>query len=223
MYVHAFVWINPYYSPCLSDVVNLRKFLSFLSLVIFILSSGYASIFWFSGSSALNVIYLKIIGVAIIPGLLSFGWMALWKESDEPFTFHMIWNATSQILLLGIILSQIQLRSWGLLVWGTVLLTIILLTSNFTGFSGTENGFSVTGFLILLNVVMLFSIVLTSFSHLEIVFLIEPSFGARLLLKAMINEVAVMGYCLQQAVNSIGMRSLRRSKRHCSWRKLSIL
>lgn len=176
--------------------MNLRKLLSFLCLVIVLLSSGYASIFWFSGNSALNVIYLKIIGSAIIPSVLSFGWMALWKESDEPFTFHMNWNATSQIILLGIILSQIQSRSWGLLVWGTVLLTIFLLISNYTGFSGTKNGFSVTGFLILVNVVLLFSIVLTSFNHLDIIFLIEPSFEARLLLKALINEVSVMGILL---------------------------
>jgi hypothetical protein len=146
------------------DTLKLGKLAGALGLVLL---SAYAAMFILDPMNIWIFFYLKIVAVAVIPGLVCFSWLLFWRDGGDPFRFLLRWNTGTQILFLALNLLRVQAGSWGVFGWLYLALSVVIVGIYVSDVHFSRWGFWVTGVLILLNVVFAFGLALTTFEHVH--------------------------------------------------------
>jgi hypothetical protein len=156
-----------------------------------VLLSAYAGMFILDPMNIWVFFYLKAVAVAVVPGLVCFGWLFFWRDGGDPFRFLLRWNTGTQVLFLALNLLRVQIGSWGVFGWLYLTLSVVIVGIYVSGAHFSRWGFWATGVLILLNVVFAFGLALTTFEHIH-PWLVGG--GARLAaLRDFVAELSVMG------------------------------
>lgn len=156
-----------------------------------VLLSAYAGMFILDPMNIYVFFYLKIVAVAVVPGLVCFSWLLFWREGGDPFLFLLRWNVGTQTLFLALNLVRVKAGSWGVFGWLYLALSAVIVGIYLSNIHFSRWGFWVTGVLILLNVVFAFGLALTTFEYVHPWFARE---GAGLAaLRDFVAELSVMG------------------------------
>ena len=169
------------------DTLKLGKLAGALGIVLL---SAYAGMFILDPMNIWAFFYLKIVAVAVIPGLVCFSWLLFWRDGD-PFRFLLRWNIGTQVLFLVLNLLRVQAGSWGVFGWLYLALSVVIVGIYVSGVHFSRWGFWVTGMLILLNVVFAFGLALTTFEHVH-PWLVGGGVGLAAL-RDFVAELSVMG------------------------------
>jgi hypothetical protein len=170
------------------DRLKSGRLLGALGLVML---SAYAGMFILDPLNIYVFFYLKIVAVAVVPGLVCFSWLIFWRDGGDPFRFLLRWNVGTQTLFLALNLVRVKAGSWGVFGWLYLALSAIIVGIYLSNIHFSRWGFWVTGVLILLNVVLAFGLALTTFDYVHPWFARE---GAGLAaLRDFVAELSVMG------------------------------
>jgi hypothetical protein len=150
--------------------------------------SSYFAMFHMDLENVLVFIYLKIISFGLIPITICFGWLYLWRNESNPFMFLSIYNSVTQALFLVINVLRVQINRLGFFGLTHLILSVFLIIIYLTSWAYTKTGFFITGGLILLNVVLAFGLVLTTFECIHPIGLTAFS--------SFITEIGIMGTLL---------------------------
>lgn len=167
-----------------------HKVRNFLGIISISLISSYFAMFYLNLSNPYVYIFLKIISFLLIPTIVSFSWLYFWTDSEDPFRYLALWNTVTQALFLLLNLFRINDFSWGFFGWSYLLVSVVIIFLYLTEYHMSLWGFWVTGILILLNVVLAFSVVMTTFNLVHPFFSVSPSLRA---LGDFITGMSVMG------------------------------
>lgn len=160
-------------------------------ILVFGIISSYIAMFHLNLGNIWVLIYLKLISFGLIPITICFGWIYLWRNESNPFIFLCVYNSVTQALFLGVNILRVQINRLGFFGLAHLILSVFLILIYLTRWSYTKTGFFITGGLILLNVVLAFGLVLTTFEYIHPFFL---NAGIELLaLSSFITEIGVMG------------------------------
>ncbi len=170
------------------DRLKLGKLLGGLSLVLL---SAYAGMFILDPLNIWVLFYLKAVAVAVVPGLVCFSWLFIWRDGGDPFQFLCLWNCGTQILFLALNLVRVKSGSWGVFGWLYLALSAVIVGIYLSNIHFSRWGFWVTGVLILLNVVFAFGLALTTFEYVHPWFAKEGVGLAAL--RDFVTELSVMG------------------------------
>ena len=170
------------------DTLKLGKLTGALCAVLL---SGYAGMFILDPMNTWVYFYLKTVAVAVVPGLVCFGWLLLWRDGGDPFRFLLRWNTGTQVLFLAINLLRVQVGSWGVFGWLYLALSLASVGIYVSGAHFSRWGFWATGVLILLNVVFAFGMALTTFDHVHP--LLAGGGAGLAALRDFVAELSVMG------------------------------
>ena len=156
--------------------------------------SALYSIFKLNPENGYIYIFLKLISFGVLPITLCFSWIWFWRDSSNPFKYLSLWNCGTQALFL--IMNTLRIRSGKIGVFGVlyIMLSVFLIAVYLTDWPYTKYGFFFTGGFILLNVVLAFALIMTTFEH------INPYFTTggigMIALGSFITEMSVMGALL---------------------------
>lgn len=170
-----------------------RKLLNFLSLLSISFLSSYYAIFNLNLTNPFVYIFLKIVSFILIPVLICFSWLYFWTDGEDPFRYLALWNTCTQAIFLVLNLFRINDFSWGFFGWGYLGVSVIVIFFYLTDYHMSLWGFWITGVLILLNVVLAFAVVMTTFENLHPYFSLSPSLRA---VGDFITGLSVMGALL---------------------------
>lgn len=170
------------------DRLKSGKLLGALGLVML---SAYAGMFILDPLNIYVFFYLKIVAVAVVPGLVCFSWLLFWRDGDDPFRFLLRWNVGTQTLFLALNLVRIRAGSWGVFGWLYLVLSAVIVGIYLSNIHFSRWGFWVTGGLILLNVVFAFGLALTTFEYVHPWF--EREGVGLSALRDFVTELSVMG------------------------------
>ncbi len=171
------------------DAAKVRNFLGLLSLV---LASAYIAMFHLDLNNGTVVVFLKLMSAGVLPGLLCFSWLYFWADYADPFRYLAVWNSCTQALFLAVNLLRIPTESWGVFGWTYIGLSVVVVALYLTRFHDTRWGFFALGGLILLNVVLAFTLTLTTYSLTHLVIAASEREAVRYL-GVFVSEIAVMG------------------------------
>ena len=139
-------------------------------------------------------IYLKLISFGVVPAVICFSWLYLWRNESDPFRFLSNYNSLTQALFVILNLIRVPFDRLGFFGTVYILLSVALILVYQTNWAYGKIGFFISGGLILLNVVFAFGLVMTTFEHVHPFFLgAGPGLIA---LSDFITEVSVMGSLL---------------------------
>jgi hypothetical protein len=139
-------------------------------------------------------VYIKLISFGLVPIIICFSWIYLWRNESEPFRFLSHYNSFTQGLFILLNLLRVPFNKMGLFGIVYIGLSVILIIIYLTDWAYSKTGFFITGGLILLNVVFAFGLVMTTFDQVNPFFL---NAGPRLVnLSDFITEVSIMGALL---------------------------
>ena len=167
---------------------------NFTAIIGFGLVSALYSIFNLNTENVYVDIFLKLISFGLLPITLCFSWIWFWRDSPAPFKYLSLWNCGTQALFL--IMNMLRVRAGRLGVFGSlyILLSVFLIAVYLTDWPYTKYGFFFTGGFILLNVVLAFALIMTTFEY------IHPFFSnggpGMVALGMFITELSVMGALL---------------------------
>jgi hypothetical protein len=133
------------------------------------------------------------VGNLLIPALLGFGWLYVWREYENPFRFLTMWNAYTQafFLFLNLVLfNQTQINLFLLL---QTIITITLLIFYFTNYVATLKGSKISGLLIMINVFVSFTLILTSLDRINPIFLGRSLQGTIGTFGSFFTDIATIG------------------------------
>jgi len=170
------------------DKIKVCKLLGALSLLLL---SAYAGMFILDPLNVWVFFYLKIVAVAVVPGLVCFSWLLFWRDGGDPFLFLLRWNVGTQMLFLALNLVRVKSGSWGVFGWLYLALSAVIVGIYLSNIHFSRWGFWVTGVLILLNVVFAFGVALTTFEYVHPWFAREGVGLAAL--RNFVAELSVMG------------------------------
>lgn len=152
------------------------------------------SIFNLNPDNVYIYILLKIISFGVIPITLCFSWIWFWRSSPNPFKYLSLWNCGTQAVFLLMNTLRIRAGKIGLFGGLYILLSLFLIAVYLTDWPYTRYGFFFTGGFILLNVVMAFALIMTTFDS------IHPFFNnggqGMVGLGIFVTELSVMGALL---------------------------
>ncbi|MBN2336805.1 hypothetical protein JXL21_14715 [Candidatus Bathyarchaeota archaeon] len=171
------------------DKVKLGRLIGFLSLVVL---SAYICMFHLNPLNVFVNVYLKVVSVGVIPGVVCFSWIYFWRDGGDPFNFLSLWNCGTQVLFLAVNLLRLPVGSWGVFGWLYALLSVAIIGVYVTKYAFTKWGFWIIGVMILLNVVLAFGVVLTTYQSIHPFFAASESVGIQAL-GVFVSELGVMG------------------------------
>jgi hypothetical protein len=139
-------------------------------------------------------IYLKLISFGLVPATICFSWVYLWRNESDPFRFLSQYNSVTQGIFVILNLVRVLLNRLGLFGLLYVILSILLIGIYLSDWAYSKTGFFISGGLILLNVVLAFGLVMTTFEHVNPFFV---NAGLRMAaISDFITEISIMGSLL---------------------------
>jgi hypothetical protein len=151
-------------------------------------------IFGFNIENIWIYLYLKFTSIGVIPITICFSWLYLWRDEPDPFSFLSNYNSFTQALFVLLTLIRLPLGKIGFFGLAYVLLSVTLIVVYQTRWAYSKTGFFISGGLILLNVVLAFGLIMTTFEHVHPFFAgAGPELTA---IKDFLTEVSVMGALL---------------------------
>lgn len=167
---------------------------NFSAIIGFGLVSALYSIFNLNLDNPYVYIFLKLISFGVLPITLCFSWIWFWRSSPNPFKYLSLWNCATQALFL--LMNTLRIRSGKIGGFGVlyILLSVFLIAVYLTDWPYTRYGFFFTGGFILLNVLLAFALIMTTFEYVHPFF--SNGGSSRVALGVFISELSVMGALL---------------------------
>jgi len=137
-----------------------------------------------------------ITGLAVVPGLLGFGWLVFLKDVEEPLSFLSRWNSVSQFVFLALNLVRIEMSSWGIVGLLYAAAYILLISSNAGDYSSYPRRLRRVGMLILFNFLLSFTFILLTLDAMNPVLLAGLGFEGANVYGILLTEMSIMGVLL---------------------------
>jgi len=134
-----------------------------------------------------------ITGLAVVPGLLGFGWLVFVKGVEEPLSFLSRWNSVSQFVFLALNLVRIEVSSWGVVGLFYVAASILLISSNAGDYSSHPRRLRSVGMLILFNFLLSFIFILLTLDAMNPVLLAGLGVEGANVYGVLLTELSIVG------------------------------
>jgi hypothetical protein len=140
---------------------------NFIAILGFGLVSALYTMFNLNLDNMYVYIFLKLISFGVIPITLCFSWIWFWRSSQYPFKYLGFWNCITHALFL--LMNILRVRTVKLGIFGVlyIALSVFLIAVYLTDWPYTKYGFFFTGGFILLNVVLAFALILTTYDNIH--------------------------------------------------------
>jgi len=141
-------------------------------------------------------VLVGITGLAVVPGLLGFGWLVFLKDVEEPLGFLSRWNSVGQFVFLVLNLVRIETSSWGIVGLLYAAASILLMSSNAGVYSLYPRRLRRVGMLILFNFLLSFTFILLTLEAMNPVLLAGLGFEGANVYGVLLTETSIMGALL---------------------------